>query len=211
MDDDLCQLFCEEYTRHLDVLHKRHNSSLHNYRSELDKLERERKKLVQSILDGVPGSMLKDDAVRIEARMTELNRILEGVTERPILFTAGMPERYRQEVSGLIDALNTESKRGEATDLIRSLIDRIVLTPRDGEEGPVIDLHGDLAGILSIASKSDRKLVSAELSDFNPDECEALVAGDRGKRLARDPKNQCEVLVAGTRNRRNLPELLCPV
>jgi hypothetical protein len=177
MDEELCQVFCEEYTRHMDQLHKRHNAAVNSYRSELEKLERERKKLVQSILDGVPGSVLKDDAVRIEARMGELNRILDGVTERPVLFTAGMAQRYKKEVSGLIDALNSEKKRGEATDLIRSLIDRIVLTPREGEEGPIIDLHGDLAGILSFASKRDRKAVSAELSEFNPDECEALVAG----------------------------------
>lgn len=202
MDEELCQLFCEEYTRHIDTLHKRHNAALHTYRAELDKLERERKKIVQSILDGVPGSMLKDDAIRVEARTNELNRILEGVTERPLLFTAGMAERYKLEVNGLIAALNTESKRGEATDLIRSLIDRIVLTPREGEEGPIIDLHGDLAGILSIASKNDRKAVSAELSDFNPDECEALVAGDRGGRLAKASQNQCGELVAGKGGKR---------
>ena len=177
MNEELSEVFCEEYTRYMDQLHKRHNASLFSYRTELDKLERERKKLVQCILDGVPGSVLKDDAIRIDARMTELNRHLGQTQERPLLFTAGMAGRYKKEISRLIDSLNSDKNRGEATDLIRSLIDRIVLTPSEDREGPIIDLYGDLAGILSIAANRDRKLVVNGLSEFNPDECEALVAG----------------------------------
>jgi hypothetical protein len=45
MNKDLCDLFCEEYTRHMDQLYKRHNASLHSYKAELEKLERERKNL----------------------------------------------------------------------------------------------------------------------------------------------------------------------
>jgi hypothetical protein len=62
---------------------------------------------------------------------------------------------------------------------------------------PIIDLVGDLAGILSVASGRDKPALTVGLSEFNPDECEALVAGGRIGRLSPDSAEPCEVLVAG--------------
>ena len=38
MDEELCKIFCEEYTRHMRELTKRHNASLHQFEGELEKL-----------------------------------------------------------------------------------------------------------------------------------------------------------------------------
>ncbi len=48
--------------------------------------------------------------------------------------------------------LNPEETRAEAAGLLRSLIDKIVLKPQENGKEYAIDLHGDLAGILTIAS-----------------------------------------------------------
>ena len=55
---------------------------------------------------------------------------------------------YRQKVANLEEALNDENIRGEAAEVLRSLIDRIVLVPN----GDVlkVELHGDLATILAL-------------------------------------------------------------
>ena len=58
-----------------------------------------------------------------------------------------MARCYRTEVTALVDALNDEARRDEAAELIRSLVDRIVLTPDPNSKGLLIDLHGDLARI----------------------------------------------------------------
>ena len=51
----------------------------------------------------------------------------------------------------LIASLNNPDHRHEGAEMIRSLIEKITLTPKpDG--GLTIDLHGDLAGILSVAA-----------------------------------------------------------
>ncbi len=64
---------------------------------------------------------------------------------------------YRQQVEHLEKALNADENRAEAADLIRSLVDRIVLTPNN--QGKLdINLFGDLAGILSMAANKDRPL-----------------------------------------------------
>ena len=109
--------------------------------------------------------------------MKQLTTLLEDKTERPVIFEPGIAARYKREVAGLIDRLNSDEHREEAAELIRSLVDRIVLTPSQDSDRPIIDLEGDLAGILSAAAGVGKSALSGELSEFNPDECEALVAG----------------------------------
>ena len=162
MDEKLCAEFCAEYTRHMNELRQAHNASLARYHKELAKLERERKKLVQSILNGVPGEVLKDDAIRINDRKKELERILDTAEEAPVLFHPNMAKRFHQEVKRLIESLNTEEHRAEAAGLIRNLIERIVLSPDEGGDRLVVDLVGDLAGSLSTATGSDKPPVPSD-------------------------------------------------
>lgn len=68
-----------------------------------------------------------------------------------------MTSRYQKEVNALTAALNREETRAEAADLLRSLIDKIVLKPKENGKY-AIDLHGDLAGILTIASGKHKKV-----------------------------------------------------
>lgn len=72
---------------------------------------------------------------------------------------------YRERVSGLDEALRQDGARTAASDLIRSLVSEIVLTPAAGEL--LIDLRGDLAGILAIASSDKQK--PGFLSEAGPD------------------------------------------
>lgn len=65
-----------------------------------------------------------------------------------------MGEPYHQEMGRLRDALNESSRREEAAEFIRGLIDCIVLRPeRDGRKRVLtVDLAGHLAGILKLAA-----------------------------------------------------------
>lgn len=68
-----------------------------------------------------------------------------------------MAARYRAQVARLAAALGAEENRAEAADILRSLVDRIELTPND--QGKLeIDLFGDLAGILSLAANRNGPL-----------------------------------------------------
>lgn len=98
-----------------------------------------------------------------------------------------MAHHYRAQVEDLYAALqeDSEARRMEATDVLRSLVKEIVLTP-DPESGELqIEVRGDLAGILTISLERKKP------SD-----------GEGGSQFE---------MVAGTRNRRNLPELRCAV
>jgi site-specific DNA recombinase len=74
--------------------------------------------------------------------------------EQPVLLHPGMAAHYRAQIARLAAVLSAEENRAAAADVLRSLIDRIALTPND--QGKLeIDLYGDLAGILSLAANDD--------------------------------------------------------
>jgi DNA invertase Pin-like site-specific DNA recombinase len=163
MDPALCEEFCEEYTQHLNELRGEKNASLAAAKTELGKLSKDRERLIQAIKDGVPAAEVKDDLARIAARRDELETLLDTTTEEPVLLHPAMAGHYRAQVARLVEALNDDENRAEAADLLRSLVDRIELTPND--EGRLdIDLYGDLAGILSLAANGKRRLEPCDAS-----------------------------------------------
>jgi site-specific DNA recombinase len=163
MDPALLAEFCDEYTRHLNRLRTEKNASLGAARGELARLRKQRENIIQAIKDGVPATEVKDDLARIAIRREELEELLAGTKEAPVLLHPNMVSEYRMQVSNLTQVLNCGEDRGEAADILRSLVDRIELTPND--QGKLeIDLYGDLAGILSLASKKDRPLDQNDLS-----------------------------------------------
>ncbi|MBL3619460.1 MAG: recombinase family protein [gamma proteobacterium endosymbiont of Lamellibrachia anaximandri] len=78
MRDDLVQVFCEEYTRHLNTLRSQQDQTLKAYRVEQAKLAKERENIIQAIKDGVPGALVKDDLTSLSARSQELEEILSS-------------------------------------------------------------------------------------------------------------------------------------
>ena len=152
MDPALCEEFCAEYTRFMNEQRGAKNAALASARSELEMVLREREKLIQAIKDGVHASLVKDDLVRVSARRDELQAMLESTPDEPVLLHPQMARHYREQVAHLTAALTSEENRAEAAEIIRSLVDRITLSPND--EGKLdVDLYGDLAGILTLAGK----------------------------------------------------------
>lgn len=158
MDPALFAAFCDEYTREVNRARIEARATLEAARGELERIDRELKKLIQAITDGVPGATLKDQFIEREARKAELTTLLATAEEPPALLHPNMATHYREQVSHLHTSLReeTEEKRLEAGEVLRSLVQRIVLTPENGELK--IELIGDLAGILTIAVKEGAPL-----------------------------------------------------
>ncbi|TXL75228.1 recombinase family protein [Vineibacter terrae] len=151
MDPALLEEFCGEYTRHMNRLRGEKNASLASAKAELARLARQRGNIIEAIKNGVSGAEVKDDLARIVARREELEALLAGTKEEPVLLHPGMAAHYRNQVGNLVAVLNTDANRTEAAEIVRSLVEKITLTPN--AEGKLdIDLYGDLAGILSLAA-----------------------------------------------------------
>ena len=88
-----------------------------------------------------------------------------------------LPDLYRRKVAELERVLEGPD-RAEAMDLIRSMIDRVDITPRADGAGVDAVLHGDLAAILAACGEAGhkRKLPGA---GERPGSQPSLVAGTR--------------------------------
>ncbi|WP_156383976.1 zinc ribbon domain-containing protein [Methylobacterium sp. Leaf456] len=156
MDPELVKVFCEEYTAHINRLRMEHNASLHSYQAELKKIDRLERRIIEAVKEGYTSEAMKNEFNAFGERRKELTELLIEKNPEPVLLHPNMALRYRKEVTALVDALNHDERRDEAAELIRSLVERIVLTPDPNGKGLLVDLNGDLAGILNIATKADR-------------------------------------------------------
>ncbi|WGR56610.1 recombinase family protein [Paracoccus versutus] len=156
MQPELFKEFCEEFTREMNRLRMEGRASIDAAEAEIKKIDRELDKLMKLILasdtDDAPTRMMKQ-MKDLEARQKQLQVQLAEVDEPPPLLHPNMAHHYRAQVEELYAALqeDSEARRMGATDVLRSLVKEIVLTPDPQGGGLQIEVHGDLAGILTIA------------------------------------------------------------
>ena len=174
---DLFEEFCEEFTREMNRLRMEHRATLTAAEREIERIEVRRKKLVQSIIDGVPASEIRDELTANAARREELKGRLAAADAPPPLLNPEMAELYRQKVTTLAQAFERPETRVEATEALRGLIDAIIPTPsqgeppsragedsRFGEPRLGIELKGNLAAMLSAATNAKRSPETGDLS-----------------------------------------------
>ena len=140
-------------------------------------IERRIARFIAAIGEGEPAKALTAELRRLEAEQDELKHGL--VTDpKPVapLLHPNLSEIYRRKVAELHRLLDDPATRDKAMEAIRALIDRVILTPENGELR--IDLQGELAAILNlcIGSKKPAVEIHDELEQIK------LVAGARNQR-----------------------------
>jgi len=133
MRRDIFEEFCQEFTREMNRLRMEYRAGLLAAEAELVRLEARRKKLVESIMEGVSGSVVKDELNGIAARQEELKAQLARADEPPPLLHPNMADLYRSKVTQLAQALEQPDTRTEAAEMLHGLVDQITLTP-DGDK-----------------------------------------------------------------------------
>src|ERR1035437_5835569 len=101
---DLFEEFCREFTKEMNRLLMEHRAGLVAAERETERLEARRAKLVESIMEGVPGSQVKDELIAIANRREELARQLEAAGQAPPLLHPSHPsiaDLYREKVTRL--------------------------------------------------------------------------------------------------------------
>ena len=96
--------------RELNRLRMEHRASLSHGRQELAAVEREIRKFIQAIKDGVSALSIKDELLSLEARKAELQSRLDA-PEMPELLHPRMSDVYREKVGSLCLALESEESR----------------------------------------------------------------------------------------------------
>lgn len=121
---------------------------------QLAQVERQITQIVAAIADGMYHPSMKEKMDGLEATKAQLTaRRAELGEPEPVTLHPGIAEIYKRKVADLQAALHGDGDRPEAADLLRGLIDRIVIHPRSA--GHDIDLHGQLAAILAFCTAQE--------------------------------------------------------
>ena len=150
MEPELFEEFCAEFTREMNRARIERSSETVHRRSELERVQRDLDKAIQAILDGVPGSQLKERIGALENRKTELLKLIAVDMAPPPLLHPNMAAIYHRKISALHEALADEASRNAAVEVLRALVDEVRLVPEDRELA--ILLRGDLAAMLALAA-----------------------------------------------------------
>jgi site-specific DNA recombinase len=159
---DLFEEFCDEFTREMNRLRMEHRANLSTAEREIDRIEVQRKKLIEMVMDGVPPAEVKDEMIANAARREELKAKLAAADAPPPLLHPEVAGLYRQKVAALAQALEQPETRTEASEALRGLIDAIILTPNQGELR--IELKGNRAAMLGAAHNAKRSPETGDLS-----------------------------------------------
>ena len=96
--------------------------------------------------------MAKMDTLEAERARLE-GTLASSPKPEPVALHPGLAGIYAGKVSDLAEALNEEGTRAEAADLLRGLIEKVILQPDpDAPHGHRIELFGELAAILSLCN-----------------------------------------------------------
>lgn len=146
--------FCDVFTQEMNRLRMEGRAGIAAAEAEITKIDRELDTLLNLILNGGAADAINAKMVLLEHRKKELALLLAEAEEPPPLLHPSMALQYRKRVQQLYETLQDEEEetRIEAADILRLLVDNIILTPVDGKVE--IDVRGDLAGILTIAAQT---------------------------------------------------------
>ena len=178
MAPDLVHAFAQAYTEELNKARKSAATHHAQMESDLAKTERQIENFIEAITEGMFHASMKEKMSALEAHKADLEAQLSGTrVSDPILLHPRLADVYAQKITNLIDTLYDPSFRPEASEILRGLIDKVVLhADADYRSNHAIELHGALAGILSLCSDD------SDVSKFVqrvavPSQSKALVAG----------------------------------
>ncbi|MGC1180082.1 MAG: recombinase family protein [Methyloceanibacter sp.] len=170
----------EEFVREFTVEVNRQRSAFarekETLQGELARVTKQIDKLVEVIMEGADALAVNAKLKALEGQKAALEDKLVATPDAGPLLHPALATVYRDMVERLEASLRQPDIGREASELIRGLIDAIILTPVDGKLE--IELHGDLAGILAISE-------AGKASTFYPKEKALqikMVAGARNQR-----------------------------
>ena len=151
---DLIEEFIAEFQRESEKERLTALSEHTQAERQLAKVVKEIDNIVTAITQGMFHPSMKVKMDGLEAERAALQARLATLPQpEPIAIHPGLAEIYARKVSDLVAALNEADTRTEAADLLRGLIERVILRPDDdAPDGHVIELYGELGAILSMCA-----------------------------------------------------------
>jgi site-specific DNA recombinase len=154
MHPDLVTTFIKEFHRQVNLQRAEQEGRRDRTARDLEKTEREIRRVIDAIKAGVPGVAVKDEMAILEARRTDLLAQVEAAPPPMPRLHPNLAELYRQKVMNLAEALNDNHTRLEAAECLQELIEEIRLVSDNGKLR--VELFGELAALINLANGHPR-------------------------------------------------------
>jgi DNA invertase Pin-like site-specific DNA recombinase len=176
---ELVAAFVEEYQVEMNRLAKETQQQMAFLHQERSDIEKKIEGIMRAIEDQMYSPVMKDRMQALETRRDEIDALLSAASPpAPVRLHPGLKDVYRRKVARLEEALNDDAIKAEAMEIIRGMIEKIVMVPVD--DGLNAELHGDLAEILAFCDRDGSKCKHPRSSDPG---CQlSVVAGARNRR-----------------------------
>ena len=158
---EMLEEFSRGYSESLAEHRKYQNARKGELSRELVTVKTQIEGIINAIKDGLYSPAMKDEMNILEHRKARLEEEAEHLKEDNVITVKpNMAELYQKELSRITDALRSKDRHMlEASQILRSLIEAIYVTPAEGRGNYTLDLRGDLASILKFA-QGEEVLVS---------------------------------------------------
>ena len=137
------------YAREINRLNRERRSNAEVWRAEQAKVDKQIRGMIEAIKEGMFHPSMKCEMDALEARKDELRELLaESPQDVPDLLPSASAI-YAKKVADLTATLNQPEDRVQAAEVLRTLIEKIILSP--GKARGEIDalLYGELGTILN--------------------------------------------------------------
>ena len=162
MRQDFFEEFCREFAKEMNRLRMEQRAGLTSAERELERVEREIQKVIEAIKDGVPAPQREGRADRARERgRTSCWSSSTRAENRRRCCTRAWPTSTGRRSRTSPRRCSAKTPALEASEMLRGLIDAIVLTPEKGQLR--IELRGNLAAMLTAAQKTKRSPETGDL------------------------------------------------
>jgi len=150
---ELVAVFVEEFERELAEETRRAARASRELRTRLQACERQIGHIVSVVAAGRHNPALLKRLDQLEEEKATLDREMGALpTETTITpLPSASAAIYRQKVEALEAALQDETIRPEALEVLRSMVEKVIVTPQSGAS-LLVELHGDIARLIAITA-----------------------------------------------------------
>jgi site-specific DNA recombinase len=152
MAPELVEEFIAEFHREVNRLSRDREADLGLQRRELDDVNRKLRGLIEAIAEGIRAPGLQAKLDELEQRKAAVEAELAAAPPPAPRLHPNPAEVYRRKVADLQTALAEPATQTEALEILRGLIERVVLHPAD--KGVEIELIGEIANMVDLGAHS---------------------------------------------------------
>ena len=178
---ELVQEFVDSFRAGVEAATADREANRRTRERELAAVERKIAGILKAIEDGLYHESMKERLIILEADKARLLAAAEEPNvDLPSVLLPQLSNLYRRKVEALEAALAGSEDSAEAMELVRIMIDRVVLTPSSAGAGLDADLHGELAGVLAVcegAAQMRKAQTHERPGSFEPGRQVLVVAG----------------------------------